>query len=95
MSFNKNLGDPIDADANFAIHVKKDEAVGVIMTYISMDIDIHTSGIDYPHVIWTKLKTLFNKITEGEVLHIEKELISLEPLSFDQIEDYLARIKEL
>ena len=66
-----------------------------IMTYILREFHFHRSGIDCSHGILTKLKTLFNKINEGEVMHIEKELISLELISFDMIEDYLSRIKEI
>ena len=83
-----------DFDSKFVININKDGAMGVITTYISRDIRVHTSEIDCPHSIWTKLKTMLNKIN-GEVMHIEKYLISLEPLSFDQIEDCIARIKEI
>ena len=83
-----------DFDSKFVINIKKDGAMGVITTYISRYIRVHTSEIECPHSVWTKLKTMLNKIN-GEVMHIEKYLISLEPLSFDHIEDYLTRIKEL
>ena len=62
----------MDFDAKFDIDVKKDEFVGVIMTYISKEINFHISGIDFHHVVSTKLKSLFNKINEGELIQIEK-----------------------
>ena len=36
---------------------------------------------------------MFNKIDEGQVMEIEKELISLDSPSFEMIEDYLAHEK--
>jgi hypothetical protein len=36
---------------------------------------------------------LFNKVDEIHVMQLEKELISLDPHSFDIIEDYLAACK--
>ena len=77
------------------IEVKKDEVVGVFTTYIVREIHFHTSGIDCPHAIWAKLKTLFNKINELEVIQIQKGLTSLKPLSFELIKDYMACIKEI
>ena len=88
-----SIVDLMDVDAKFSIDVKKDEVVGVIMTYISREIHFHTSVINYPHAVWTKLNTFFNKINDREVMHTEKYFISLELLSFDRIEDYLAHIK--
>ena len=86
---------PSDAQKKFVIDGKKDEFVGVITTYISCEIQFHTSRIDCPHEVWNKLKSIFDKVDESRVMHIEKELISLDPHSFERVEDYLARIKEL
>ena len=65
------------------------------MTYILWDIQFHTSGIDCPHEIWKKLMSVFIKVEKSWVVQIEKELISLDPHSFERIEDYLACIKDL
>ena len=62
---------------------------------ISHEIEFHTSGIDFPHQVCKKLKSLFDKVNEIQVMQIEKELISLDPHSFERIEDYLACIKEM
>ena len=48
--------------AKFFIDKNKDEAIGVIMTYISREIRFHIKGINFPHVVWGKLKLLFNKV---------------------------------
>ena len=65
-----SIVDPMDADVDskFYIDIKKDDVVGVITNYNSREMHFYTSGIDYPHAAWTKLKTMFNKINEGEVL---------------------------
>ena len=63
--------------AKFLIDEKKNEVVGIIMTYISRDINFHTSRIDYPHVVWSKLNSFFYKVKEIQVMQIEKDFISL------------------
>jgi hypothetical protein len=42
---------PIGNQVKFIDHGKKDEDVGVIVTYISWEIFFHLSGIDYPHQV--------------------------------------------
>jgi hypothetical protein len=51
--------DPTDSSTKFSIHGKKDEDVGVIMTYISEEILFHLSGLDCMHIFWKNMKTLF------------------------------------
>jgi hypothetical protein len=41
------------------------------------------------------MKSLFDRINESHAMQLEKELISLDPHSFDIIEDYLVCVKEL
>ena len=41
------------------------------------------------------MKSLFDKVNEGWVMKIEKELISLYSPSFERIKDYLDHVKEL
>ena len=62
----------MDDQEKFVIDGKKGEAIGVITTYISQDIHFHISGIDYPHAIWKKLKSLFDKVDESQVMQLEK-----------------------
>jgi hypothetical protein len=40
------------------------------------------------------LKSLFDKVDESQVVQLEKELSSLDPHSFERIEDYLACVKD-
>jgi len=65
------------------------------MSYISREIHFHTSVITCLHAVWKMLKTLLDKIDESQAMHIEKELISMDPHSFERIEDYLTHMKEL
>ena len=87
--------DPTDSQETFVIDGKKDEVVGVITTYISREIRFHSSRIDYPYEIWKKLKSLFDKVNESQVIQIEKKLISLDLHSFVRIENHLACVKEI
>jgi hypothetical protein len=86
---------PKDDQVKFVTDEKKDEDVGVIITYISWDIFFHTRGINCPHEVWKKLKSLFDKFYESQVMQFKKELFSLDLHSFKRIEDYLAHVKEL
>jgi hypothetical protein len=86
---------PTNDQENFVVDGNKDEDVGVITTYISQDIHFHISGIEFPHQSWKILKSLFNKVNEIHIMQMDKELISLNPHSFDIIEYYLTWVNEL
>jgi hypothetical protein len=75
----------IDDQVKFVVDGKKDEVVGVITTYILWEIRFHMNGINYPHQFWKKLKLLFDKVNKSHIMQLEKELISLDPHSFDRI----------
>jgi hypothetical protein len=92
---NISILDLTDDQMKFCFYAKKDEVVGDIMTYISWEVWFHTNGNNYPHQVWKNLKFLFNKFYEIHGMQLEKEFISLDPHSFDRIEEYLARVKEM
>jgi hypothetical protein len=87
--------DPTDDHAKFIVYGKEDEVVGVITTYISWEICFHINGIDFPHQLWKNLNSFFNRVDESHIMQFEKELISLDPHSFDIIDDYLTCVQEL
>jgi len=87
--------DPKDDQVIFFIVGENNKDVGVIMTYNSRDIFFHTSVFNCPHFVYNKMKFLFDKVDGIQVMHIKKELIFLDPHSFERIQNYLARIKEL
>jgi hypothetical protein len=60
--------DPTYYQEKFIVYGKKDEAVGVIMTYISREIRFHINGIDFPHQVWKKMKSLFDQVDESHAM---------------------------
>ena len=46
-----SIPDSSNDQAKFVIDRKKDEVAGVITTYISREMQFHTSGIDCPHEV--------------------------------------------
>ena len=53
-----------NASAKFIVDKNKDEAIGVITTYISQYIQFHTTRFNFPHKLQKKLKSLFEKVDE-------------------------------
>jgi hypothetical protein len=82
---NISIPYPIDDHEKFVVDGKKDKDVGVITTYISWEIQFHLSGIDCPHQVWRKLKSLFNQVDKIHIMQLEKELIYLNLHYFDII----------
>jgi hypothetical protein len=62
------IRNPTDDQAKIVVDGKKDEVVGVIRTYISREIWFHLSGIDFPHRVWMKLKSLFDRVNESHIM---------------------------
>ena len=44
---------------------------------------------------WDTLKNLYDKVSEEVVFKIEYELVSLDPKSFDSIQDFIIKVNEL
>ena len=44
---------------------------------------------------WDTLKSLYNKVSDEDVFKLEDELISLDPKSFDCIQDFIIKVNEL
>ena len=82
--------DPKDEHNKLIINGKKDKCIGIMTTYISREIYFHISRINYPNQLRKKLKNTFYKNNETQGNLIEKELISLNHVSLENIEDYLA-----
>ena len=59
------IPDLSNAQENFSIDGKKDATIGIITTYISCEIRFHTSGIDFPHEVWKKRNSLYDKVDES------------------------------
>jgi len=89
------IRDPTNDQENFDLDWNKDEDVGVIMNYISQNIWFHLYGIDLPHQLWRKMKLLFHWVNISHVMQLVKQLISLDPHSFDRMEEYLACVNKI
>jgi hypothetical protein len=76
---------PTHNQENYIVDGKKDEVVGVIMTYILWEIHFHNIGIECLHQVWKKFNSLFDRVNERHVMQLDKELMSLYPHSFDII----------
>ena len=44
---------------------------------------------------WDTLQTLYGKVSEEDVFKIEDELVSLDPKTFDSIQDFIINVNEL
>lgn len=75
---------PKDEHENIIVNGNKEKDVGFMVSYISMNIFFHVSGINNPRQVWKKLKTLFDKFDKSWVIQIEKEFICLNHIPFSQ-----------
>ena len=44
---------------------------------------------------WDTLKNLYDKVSDEDIFKIEDELVSLDPKSFDSIQDFIIKVNEL
>ena len=72
-----------------------DEAFGYLCSYISRDLLFHLEGLRTPRESWEKLDSLFNKQYELWRHILENELVSLNPSSFNTIEQFFSKFKSL
>jgi hypothetical protein len=68
---------------------RKDEARGILLESISIDLWFHVSACKTPNKIWTTLESLFGKKDEMRGHILEVELNTLDPKSIDNIQDFL------
>ena len=90
----------IEADPNAVVekikwHNRRDEAYGLLCLSISRDLLFHIDGLTSPNEVWEKLVDLFVKIDEMRGHQITNELISLSPNSFESLQLYFSKFKEL
>ena len=65
------------------------------MSSISRDLLFHLNGLTSPNEVWENLVDIFGKTYEMRGHQIENELISLSPNSFESLQLYLSKFKEL
>jgi hypothetical protein len=74
---------------------RKDEATRILLDLISTNIWFHVSACKTPNKIWTTLEGLFGKQYEMRGHMLEVELNTLDPKSFDNIQDLFTKFKYL
>ena len=74
---------------------RKDEATRLLLELISTDLWFHVAPCKTPNEIWTTLEGLFGNHDEMRGHMIEVELNTLDPKSFDNIQDFFTKFKYL
>jgi hypothetical protein len=72
-----------------------DEAFGTICSLISPDLLFHISSCKTPNEAWTTLEGLFGKHDEIMGHMLEVELLTLDPKSFDNLQYFFTKFKDL
>ena len=72
-----------------------DEAFGFMCTHISRDILFRLKGLRTPKKAWDKLEYLLGRQDEIRGHILENELITLQPSSFETIQQILTKYKSL
>jgi hypothetical protein len=74
---------------------RMDEAFRTICSLISLDLLFHISSYKTPNAAWTTLQGLFGNKDEMREHMLEVELLTLDPKSFDNIQDFFTKFKDL
>jgi hypothetical protein len=74
---------------------RMDEALGTICILISLDLLFHISSCKTLNEAWTILEGIFGKQDEMRGHMLEVELLTLDPKSFENIQDFITKFKDL
>jgi hypothetical protein len=74
---------------------RMDKALGTICSLISPDLLFHISSCKTLNEAWTILEGLFGKQDEMRGHMLEVELLTLDPKSFENIQDFFTKFKDL
>jgi hypothetical protein len=66
-----------------------------ICSLISLDVLFHISSCKTPNEAWTTLEGLFGKEDEMRGHMLEDDLLTLDPKSFENIQDLFTKFKDL
>jgi hypothetical protein len=72
-----------------------DEAFGTICGLISLELLFHISSYKTPNEAWTTMEGLFGKQDEMRGHMLEVELLTLDPKTFDNLQDFFTKYKDL
>jgi hypothetical protein len=86
---------PTDADKKFKWDNRNDEAHGLIRMSISPNLRFHLQSIDKPKEAWENIESMFGKQNIIRAQQLENQVLTLSPIDFSSIEDYLSKFKTL
>jgi hypothetical protein len=72
-----------------------DEAFGTICSLISPELFFHTFSCKTPNEAWTTMEGIFGKKDEMRGDFLEVEFLTLDPKTFDNIQDFFTKYKDL
>jgi hypothetical protein len=72
-----------------------DEAFRTICSLISPDLLFHISSCKTPNEAWTTMEGIFGKWDEMRGHMIEVEFLTLDPKSFNNLQDFFTKYKDL
>jgi len=90
-----NKIEPTNSKEKVLWMIKQTKALGCIRILVSLDIMFELDGCPNSHEAWRKLKTLYEKTDEVRGYQLDNELMSLDPKSFDTIQDYVTKVNDL
>jgi hypothetical protein len=74
---------------------RMDEAFGTICSLISPELLFHISSCKTPNEAWTTMEGIFGKQDEMRGHMLEVELLTLDPKTFDNLQDFFTKYKDL
>jgi hypothetical protein len=72
-----------------------DEAFGTICSLISPELLFHISSCKTPNEAWTTMEGIFGKQDEMRGHMLEVEFLTLDPKTFDNLQDFFTKYKDL
>jgi hypothetical protein len=86
---------PTDDDKKDKWDNRNDEACGIIIMPISLDLRYHLQGIDDLEEAWNMIESVFGKLSIIRAQKLENKILTLIPSDFSCLGDYLSRFKTL
>ncbi|XP_059066095.1 uncharacterized protein LOC131857473 [Cryptomeria japonica] len=86
---------PTDANALQAWEINHERALGYICSLVSFDLQFHLESCKTPKEAWYTLENLYGKTDKIRGYQIDNDLMNLDPKSFNNIQDYISKIKQL
>jgi hypothetical protein len=74
---------------------RMDEAFGTICSLISPELLFRISSCKTPNEAWTTMERVFGKQYEMRGHMLEVELLTLDPKTFDNLQDFFTKYKDL